>query len=80
MPPGLGTGLRAAATQAVPGRAFAAVMRAVYPRLEPELACLATWAPRGGTAVDVGAWYGQRKPTIASVTPWSSSRRTPSTV
>jgi FkbM family methyltransferase len=33
-------------------------MRAVYPRLEPELACLATWAPRGGTAVDVGAWYG----------------------
>ena len=58
MPAGLGTGLRAAATQAVPGRAFAAVMRAVYPRLEPELACLATWAPRGGTAVDVGAWYG----------------------
>lgn len=58
MPPSLGTGLRAAATQAVPGRAFAAVMRAVYPRLEPELACLATWAPRGGTAVDVGAWYG----------------------
>jgi FkbM family methyltransferase len=58
VPPSLGTGLRAAATQAVPGRAFAAVMRAVYPRLEPELACLATWAPRGGTAVDVGAWYG----------------------
>jgi FkbM family methyltransferase len=58
VPPSLGTGLRAAATQVVPGRAFAAVMRAVYPRLEPELACLATWAPRGGTAVDVGAWYG----------------------
>jgi FkbM family methyltransferase len=58
VPPSLGTGLRAAATQAVPGRAFAAVMRTVYPRLEPELACLATWAPRGGTAVDVGAWYG----------------------
>jgi FkbM family methyltransferase len=58
VPPGLGTGLRATVSQAVPGRAFAAVIRAVYPRLEPELACLATWAPRGGTAVDVGAWYG----------------------
>ena len=58
MPPGLGTGLRSAASQAVPGRAFAAVMRAVYPRLEAELACLPSWAPRGGTAVDVGAWYG----------------------
>jgi FkbM family methyltransferase len=33
-------------------------MRAVYPRVEAELACIATWAPRGGTAVDVGAWYG----------------------
>ncbi len=33
-------------------------MCAVYPRLEPELACLSSWAPRGGTAVDVGAWYG----------------------
>jgi FkbM family methyltransferase len=42
----------------VPGRAFAAVMRAVYPRLEAELASVAAWAPRGGTAVDVGAWYG----------------------
>jgi FkbM family methyltransferase len=51
-------GLRSAAARAVPGPAFAALMRAVYPRLEPELACLDTWAPRGGTAVDVGAWYG----------------------
>jgi hypothetical protein len=58
VPPRLRTGLRAAATRAVPVRAFAAVMRAAYPRLEPELACLATWAPRGGIAVDVGAWYG----------------------
>lgn len=58
MPPGLGGSLRSAATQAVPGRAFAAIMCAVYPRLEAELACLSSWAPRGGTAVDVGAWYG----------------------
>ena len=64
MPPGLAAGprsaagLRSAAARAVPGPAFAALMRAVYPRLEPELACLDTWAPRGGTALDVGAWYG----------------------
>ena len=64
MPPGPAArlrptaGLRSAAARAVPGPAFAALMRAVYPRLEPELACLDTWAPRGGTAVDVGAWYG----------------------
>jgi FkbM family methyltransferase len=64
MPPGPAagprstTGLRSAAARAVPGPAFAALMRAVYPRLEPELASLDTWVPRGGTAVDVGAWYG----------------------
>jgi FkbM family methyltransferase len=56
--PGLGVSIRSAAAQAVPGRAFAAVMRAIYPRVEAELASLAAWAPRGGTAVDVGAWYG----------------------
>jgi FkbM family methyltransferase len=56
--PFMRTGLRSAAARAVPGRAFAAVMCAVYPRLEAELACLSSWAPRGGTAVDVGAWYG----------------------
>jgi FkbM family methyltransferase len=64
MPPGpaagprSAAGLRSAAARAVPGPAFAALMRAVYPRLEPELACVGTWAPRGGTAIDVGAWYG----------------------
>jgi FkbM family methyltransferase len=50
--------IRSAVARAVPGRAFAALMRAIYPRLEAELACIAAWAPRGGTAVDVGAWYG----------------------
>jgi FkbM family methyltransferase len=50
--------VRAAVARAVPGRVFAAAMRGVYPRLEPELACLEDWVPRGGTAVDVGAWYG----------------------
>lgn len=33
-------------------------VRRVYSRVEPELARLAEFAPRGGTAVDVGAWYG----------------------
>jgi FkbM family methyltransferase len=50
--------VRSAAARAVPGRAFAVVMRAIYPRIEPELACIEDWVPRGGTALDVGAWYG----------------------
>src|ERR1039457_1737910 len=53
-----GVGIRSAVARAVPGRAFAALMRAIYPRIEVELARVAAWAPRGGTAVDVGAWYG----------------------
>ena len=55
---GLGIALRACVARAVPGRSFAALMRAIYPRIEAELACVDAWAPRGGTAVDVGAWYG----------------------
>jgi FkbM family methyltransferase len=51
-------GLRSAVARAVPDRAFAAFMCAIYPRVEVELARITTWAPRGGTAVDVGAWYG----------------------
>ncbi|WP_460370365.1 hypothetical protein, partial [Actinocorallia lasiicapitis] len=35
-----------------------AVIRAVYPRIEPELARLAEFVPAGGTAVDVGGWFG----------------------
>ncbi len=35
-----------------------AVIRRVYPRLEPELGRLAEFVPRGGTAVDVGGWFG----------------------
>jgi FkbM family methyltransferase len=43
---------------ALPSRVVAAAVRTAYPRVEPELARLASYAPRGGTAVDVGAWYG----------------------
>src|SRR5579859_7814131 len=50
--------LRAAVASLVPPRAFAATIRALYPRADRELASLARWVPRGGTAVDVGAWYG----------------------
>jgi FkbM family methyltransferase len=42
----------------MPAGLVGSAIRAVYPRVEPELARLASWAPRGGTAVDVGAWYG----------------------
>ncbi len=53
-----GVSIRSAIAGAVPDRAFAALMRAVYPRVEVELARIGSWAPRGGTALDVGAWYG----------------------
>jgi FkbM family methyltransferase len=43
---------------AMPAGVMGAAIRAVYPRVEPELARLASYAPLGGTAVDVGAWYG----------------------
>jgi len=42
----------------LPAGLLGAAIRAVYPRVEPELAQLASYAPRGGTAVDIGAWYG----------------------
>lgn len=52
------TSLSSRFAAALPPRAVAAAVRAVYPRVEPELARLGCYAPRGGTAVDVGAWYG----------------------
>ncbi len=42
----------------LPERLVARGIRTAYPRVEPELAALASYVPRGGTAVDVGAWYG----------------------
>lgn len=54
----LSTELSSRLAAALPSRAVAAAVRAAYPRVEPELARLASYAPRGGTAVDVGAWYG----------------------
>lgn len=54
----LTTSLSARLAAGVPPGLLGAAIRAVYPRVEPELARLASYAPRGGTAVDVGAWYG----------------------
>ncbi|MBA9005261.1 FkbM family methyltransferase [Thermomonospora cellulosilytica] len=50
----LGRGLSAV----VPARLIGSFVRAVYPRLEPELARLEDFVPAGGTAVDVGGWFG----------------------
>jgi FkbM family methyltransferase len=36
----------------------AAAARQLYPRFEPEMRWLDRLCPTGGTAVDVGAWYG----------------------
>lgn len=54
----LSTELSSRVAAALPARAVAAAVRAAYPRVEPELARLSSYAPRGGTAVDIGAWYG----------------------
>ncbi|MCB5906876.1 FkbM family methyltransferase [Streptomyces pinistramenti] len=42
----------------LPPRFVSAVAAGLYPRFEPELRRLADFCPRGGTAVDVGGWYG----------------------
>ncbi|WP_250036520.1 FkbM family methyltransferase [Paractinoplanes maris] len=54
----LTTRLSSRIAAALPSDAVAGAVRFAYPRVEPELARLASYAPRGGTAVDVGAWYG----------------------
>lgn len=55
---GLLTAVSSHLASLLPDRAVAGAIRAVYPRVEPELAHLAEFMPKGGTALDVGAWYG----------------------
>ncbi|MEV4123178.1 FkbM family methyltransferase [Micromonospora sp. NPDC049645] len=55
---GLLTAVSSHVASLLPDRAVAGAIRAVYPRIEPELAHLADFMPKGGTALDVGAWYG----------------------
>ncbi|GAB3671025.1 FkbM family methyltransferase [Streptomyces sparsus] len=42
----------------LPPRLVARTAGALYPRFEPELRRLADFCPPGGTAVDIGGWYG----------------------
>ncbi|MET8679390.1 FkbM family methyltransferase [Streptomyces sp. NPDC004647] len=42
----------------LPPRLVTAAAALLYPRFEPELRRLADFCPPGGTAVDVGGWYG----------------------
>jgi FkbM family methyltransferase len=51
--------------RAVPRRFIGVAVRAIYPKIEPELARLAEFVPPGGTVVDVGGWFG----------PWTSRLR-----
>ncbi|MGC5013240.1 FkbM family methyltransferase [Streptosporangium sp. DT93] len=60
-----GVAVRSAVAGAVPPRWFGAAIRRVYPRLDAELARAGEFVPRGGTAVDVGVWYG----------PWTATLR-----
>jgi FkbM family methyltransferase len=47
-----------AAAGLLPDRALAAIVRRIYPRVEPELRRIADLTAGGGTVLDVGAWYG----------------------
>ncbi|OPC79505.1 hypothetical protein B4N89_34425 [Embleya scabrispora] len=42
----------------VPPKLVTTAVDVLYPRFEPELRRLADFVPAGGTAVDVGGWYG----------------------
>lgn len=42
----------------LPGPLLTRATDLLYPRFEPELRRLADFCPRGGTAVDIGGWYG----------------------
>jgi FkbM family methyltransferase len=48
----------AALSRFVPDRLYAAVVARTYRRFEPELRRLDDFCPTGGTALDIGAWYG----------------------
>lgn len=64
----LATRVSSGLARLLPDRLVGSAIRRVYPRVEPELAMLAAYVAPGGTAVDVGAWYGpwtQRLITLA---------------
>jgi FkbM family methyltransferase len=55
-------GLASRVATRLPDRYLVAALTTVYGRFEPELRRLPELCPRGGTALDIGAWYG----------PWSA--------
>jgi FkbM family methyltransferase len=55
---GLSLAVRNAVIAAVPQPALARMVSTCYRRIEPELTRLGAIMPRGGTALDVGAWLG----------------------
>jgi FkbM family methyltransferase len=57
-----GVGVASRLASRLPDRLLVATLAALYGRFEPELRRLSELCPRGGTALDVGAWYG----------PWST--------
>ncbi|MEV0264901.1 FkbM family methyltransferase [Streptomyces sp. NPDC050617] len=57
--------LAARCARRLPPRLVAAAAARLYPRFEPELRRLPDFCPRGGTAVDVGGWYGPWARTLA---------------
>jgi FkbM family methyltransferase len=52
------TTVAAAVASRLPTRWVGSAACALYPRFEPELGRLADFCPRGGTAIDIGGWYG----------------------
>src|ERR1051325_2514931 len=53
-----GVGFASRLASRLPDRVLVATLAALYGRFEPELRRLAELCPRGGTALDIGAWYG----------------------
>jgi FkbM family methyltransferase len=45
-------------SRVVPPQWVGGFVRVVYPRVEPELRRVAEYVPAGGTAIDVGGWFG----------------------
>ncbi|ATW47307.1 FkbM family methyltransferase [Streptomyces peucetius] len=52
------TTFAAAVASHLPTRWVGSAACALYPRFEPELGRLADFCPPGGTALDIGGWYG----------------------
>lgn len=59
-------GLATRVASLLPETWFTGAMATAYRRFEPELPRIDDFCPRGGTALDVGAWYGPWSRALAS--------------